>query len=63
MDARIIDITPSGGPDDVEIWQIEIFNGGRWHRSTEGDHSNTDPSVLREVAKRDGLLITDDESL
>ena len=63
MDARIIDITPPGGPVGVVIWQLQTLHDGMPHNSSEGSHTSTNPSQLRELAQSEGLNITEDESL
>lgn len=64
MDARIIEITPPGGPLGIRIWQLQVLHtGGPPHQSREGDHTSTQPEVLRMVAASQGLRLIRDDSL
>jgi hypothetical protein len=64
MDARIIDITPRGGPAGVIIWQIETRPNAStpWHREHTGPHTSPDASKLRDLVASEGWNLVTDES-
>ena len=61
MDARIIDVTPPGGPKSLRIWQIETkpHPGGPWHQDRDGEHASADYDKLRRMIDANGWRFVD----
>lgn len=53
MHARIVDVTPAGGPEDLTIWQLETRPDANcpWHRDYSGAHTSQDYEALARIAR------------
>lgn len=60
MNVRIVRID---APDGSAIWELEReLLPGKWHRNSDGRHTNADPAILRALAEKKGWTLVSDES-